>query len=321
MKKLLVMSIFLAPFMALLISCAPQPSAPKAGSARVDDMLTLIPKDVLGVFFVDVHKAASTEFMDKQLKEEDTYEKYQEFVKETGIDPKKDIYFLAAGLTKGLEEKEQKGVVVLNLKYDKEALLSKVKEEEGQLNEEDYNGITLYSWGDEEEKVGAFLDESNIVLGNHAAVKAAIDTYQRKAENVLKNQELVSLIDKTNKEAIFWGAMLIPPEAMQKAASGNPMFSAFEAVTAAALYFDYKNKNIIAEIKVMSEDETKNKQIVDALNGIKAMGAMAAAKKPEVGELLDKLEISSGPDHAKIYASIPEDLINKIKSEAKKSED
>lgn len=51
------------------------------------------------------------------------------------------------------------------------------------------------------------------------------------------------------------------------------------------------------------------------------MGAMAAAKKPEVGELLDKLEISSGPDHAKIYASIPEDLINKIKSEAKKSED
>jgi hypothetical protein len=317
MKKLSVVSMAFVLCVAFFISCAPQPSAPKAGSARVDDMLTLIPKDVQGVFFVDVHKAASTEFMDKQLKEEDAQEKYQEFVQETGIDPKKDIYFLAAGLSKGLGEKKQEGVVILNLKYDKEALLAKVKEEEGELSEEDYNGITLYSWGDDKEKAGAFLDDSNIILGSKETVKTAIDTYQRKTENVLKNQELVSLITKTNKEAIFWGAMLIPPEAMKKATSQNPMLSTFEAITAAALYFDYKSKNIIAEIKVVSEDETKNKQIVDALNGFKAMGAMAAAKEPEVGELLDKIEISSGPDHAKIYAVIPEELINKLKSKTK----
>lgn len=321
MKKLSVMSIALILLVAFFTSCAPKPTAPVAGSAKVDDMLTLIPKDVQGVFFVDVHKAIATDFADKQLKEEDTYEKYQEFVAETGIDPKKDIYFLALGLTKGMEEKDQEGVAVLNLKYDKEVLLAKFKKEEGELREEDYSGITLYSGGDDEEKVGAFLDDSNIVFGNEAAVKAAIDVYQRKTENVLKNQDLVSLINQTNKAAIFWGAILIPPEAVQKAVAEKPMFSAFEAVTAGALYFDYKNKNIIAEIKVMSEDETKNKQIVDALNGFKAMGAMAAAKEPEVGELLDKLEISSGPDHAKIFASIPEELINKLKSKAKISKD
>jgi len=317
MKKLSLISIALVLFIAFFTSCAPQPSAPVAGSAKVDDMLTLIPKDVQGVFFVDVHKAASTDFADKQLKEEDTYEKYQEFVEETGIDPKKDIYFVAVGLTKGIEEKGQEGVAVLNLKYDKEALLTKVRKEEGELREEDYNGITLYSGGDDEEKVGAFLDDSNIVIGNKETVKATIDIYQKKAENVLKNRELISLISQTNKEAIFWGAMLIPPETMQKASSENPMLSTFEAITAAAFYFDYKNKNILAEIKVMSEDETKNKQIVDALNGFKAMGAMAAAKQPEVGELLNKLEISSGPDHAKIYASIPEELIDKLKSKTK----
>jgi hypothetical protein len=317
MKKLSVMSIILVLFLALLISCAPKPPAPKAGSAKVDDMLTLIPKDVQGVFFVDVHQAISTEFVDKTLKEEDTYEKYQEFVKETGIDPKKDMYFVAVGLTRGIEKKEQEGVAILNLRYDKDTLLAKVKKEEGELQEEDYHGIMLYSWEDGDEKVGAFLDDSNIAFGNEEVVKTVIDIYQRKTENVLKNQELVSLINQTNKEAIFWGAILIPPEVMQKTATQNPMFSAFEAVTAAALYFDYKNKNIIAEIKMMSEDETKNKQIVDALNGIKAMGAMAAAKEPDVGELLDKLEISSGPDHAKIYASIPEELIDKLKSKTK----
>lgn len=317
MKKLSVLGIFLILFMALLTSCAKQPSAPVAGSARVDEMLTLIPKDVQGVFFVDIHKAMLTDFADKTLKEEETYEKYQKFVEETGIDPKKDIYFVVVALTEGMEQKEQKGAAILNLKYDKEALLAKLKEEEGKLREEDYNGITLYGWGDDEEKVGAFLDDSNVILGNKEAVKTAVDTYQRKAENVFKNEELANLINQTNKEAIFWGGLLIPPEAMEKAVSNNPMFSAFDSVTAAVLYFDYKNKNVIAEIKVMSEDETKNTQIVDALNGFKAMGAMMAAKEPEVGELLDKLEISSGPGHAKIYASIPEELINKLKSKTK----
>lgn len=316
MKKLSVLGIFLILFTALFTSCAKQPSPPVAGSARVDDMLTLIPKDVQGVFFVDLHKAMTTEFADKTLKEEEAYEKYQEFVEETGIDPKKDIYFIVVAITEGMEEKEQKGAAILNLKYDKETLLAKVKEEEGELIEEDYNGITIYSGENGDKKVGAFLDDYNIILGNEKAVKAAIDTYQRKTENVLKNQELVSLINQTNKNAIFWGGLSIPPQAMEKAASQNPMFSAFEAVTAVTFYFDYQNKNIIAEIKVMSEDETKNKQIVDALNGFKAMGAMAAAKKPEVGELLDKLEISSGPDHAKIYAALPEELINKLKSKA-----
>ena len=63
----------------------------------------------------------------------------------------------------------------------------------------------------------------------------------------------------------------------------------------------------------MSRDETKNAQVGDFLNGIKAMGGMAAAQDPNVGELLSRIEISSEADHVKIHASIPEDLINKLK--------
>ena len=69
----------------------------------------------------------------------------------------------------------------------------------------------------------------------------------------------------------------------------------------------------MAEIKVMSSDEQKNQQIADLLNGVKAMGGMAAAKKPEIGEFINKIEISSAPDHVKVYAKIPEELINKLK--------
>ena len=64
----------------------------------------------------------------------------------------------------------------------------------------------------------------------------------------------------------------------------------------------------------MSDDEAQNQQIVDLLSGLKAMGAMAATKDPNVGELLNKIDISSTPDFVKIYANVPEELINKLKS-------
>jgi hypothetical protein len=48
---------------------------------------------------------------------------------------------------------------------------------------------------------------------------------------------------------------------------------------------------------------------------------MAAAQKPELGELLNKIEISSTEDHVKIYCSLPEELINKLKSSIPKDID
>jgi hypothetical protein len=86
--------------------------------------------------------------------------------------------------------------------------------------------------------------------------------------------------------------------------------------------FDYKDKNILAEIKAMSPDEAKNKQMADALNGFKALGAGAAAKEPQLGELLNKIEIGSASDHVKISAIIPEELLQSLgqKMKAQKSQ-
>jgi hypothetical protein len=88
-----------------------------------------------------------------------------------------------------------------------------------------------------------------------------------------------------------------------------------------AMYFDYKNQNIVAEIMAMSPDPDSNKQVADALTGIKSFGAMAAGEKPEIGELLNKIEISSGADHVTIHAEIPEELIQKLQADIPKEEE
>lgn len=327
MKKFTASGIAIIFILFAFVSCGEKASTPKAGSAKAKDMLSLIPQDVTGVFFIDFNRASAIEAVDKTIKEDENYKKYQEFIVKSGIDPQKDIYFIALGIKGSKTEAKANamGTGIVNLKYNKEALLALIKEkateEEGELVEEEYNGVTIYAWK-QNEKGGsfAFLDESNIVLGEVGDVKSVIDISQKKGESVFKNEELSPLFKKVNQDAIFWGVMAFPPEEMSKMATENPLLGSLEAVSAAHMSLDYKNRNIIAEITVMSSDETKNAQVADFLSGLKGMGGMMAAQDPNVGELLSRIEISAGADHVKINANIPEELINKLKAKEKGEE-
>jgi hypothetical protein len=331
MKKTTIISLIFLLAVVGFLACEKKVETPTAGSASPDDMLSLLPMNAKGVFLVNVNQAMAIDVADKAIKESDDYQKYLEFIEKTGVDPQNDIYYVAAAMTAGFGEQEEKGVAIVNMKYDKEKILPLIKEkiaeeDDKELMEAEYSGMTIYmvkedeeeekeeKGKDHEEGAFVFLDNSNIVIGNEEDVKIVIDISQKKADNVFKNQALADLLAKTNKEGILWGAILIPSEAVEKAASENPMMSSFETVEAATLLFDYKNQNVLAEIKLMSDDEDKNKQIADALNGFRAIGGMAAAKKPELGELLNKIEISSTADHVKVYCSLPEELLNKLKS-------
>lgn len=321
MKRLIVINLAILLVLFSFTACGKKTAAPEAGTAKAQDILGMIPSDVIGVFFVDVNRAMATDVARKTIQEQEDYQKYQEFIEKTGVDPEKDIYFLAVGVMEKTGEDDEQGVGIVNLKYDKDAILALIKakvEEEGQeLMEEQYDNFTLYkAWEKGESGAFSFIDNSNVVVGNEAPVKAVLDVLDNKRDNVLKNAKLSALLDKTNKDALFWGAMLIPPEAMEKAASENPMMGAMKEIESVALYFDYKNQNLTAEIMAMSPNAEGNKKVADALNGIKAFGSMAAGEKPEIGELLNKIEVSSTDEYVKIYASIPEELINKIKEMA-----
>jgi len=301
-------------FAALILMSCQQGMAP-AGSASPEDVLKYLPQDAQGVFFVDVHNAMLTSAAEKLMQEDDDYDKYMEFVQKTGIDPKEDIFYVAAAIVSE-DPKEQKGAAVINLKYEKEKILATIKEEaDAPPVTEDYSGVTLYSWKEEDNNGFAFLDDSNVVLGDLSSVKAVVDVLQKKRDNVFKNADLAQLLNKTDKDTLFWGAMLIPPKALAEATSANPQLEALKSLTAIILNFDYRSSTLMANIKALSNDAAKNKQIAEMLTGFKAMGAMMAAQKPELGQLLDAIAVTSGDDHVQISANIPEELLQKLKSE------
>jgi len=365
MKKFALIGIAVIFALCSLTSCEEGLFVSKAAPADAEGALKLIPKDVMAVFYIDIHRVLAIEFINNLIKEKESDETsdeltgLEEFKAKTGIDPEKDINFIVAAITGEAEKGDEEGVAIINLTYDKDHLLSVIKEEiakekeeehekqaeeeeeeeekeeEKELIEEEYNGFTIYTVKEEceeeeeEEEMEdgesfAFLDKSNIAAGNKNSVKSVIDVLAKKNESVLKNEGLSALLNKINKEAIFWGAALIPAEAIKEATSARPELVIMEAVNAASISLDYKNTNIIADINIMSSDPTKNQELADNLNGYKDMAALIQIQDLNMAEILDRIEITSFPDHVNIYTSIPEDLpqtiIDKLKMKKTKEE-
>jgi hypothetical protein len=165
---------------------------------------------------------------------------------------------------------------------------------------------------------GAFLDESNIALGTEPGVKAVIDVLKGKAESARKNPDLMGLVKTTNKTALMWSVVTFTPEQVKQMTAATPMLTSLASLKAMTLYVDDKSKGLQIEIKAITSDPGKNKEIADMLTGFKALGAMGVSENPEIGELLNKIEISSAADNVKIFVNMPEELMNKLAQEAEK---
>lgn len=315
MKKIIVLVLALAVALILLTSCGK-----KAGTVTGEGLLAYLPQSSNGVVVLDMNRIMNTDAANKAIKEDKAFQKYQEFVQKTGIDPQKDLHFIAVGLTGDMMSKTAEPAVIVSMNYKKDDLLAKIKAEaKAEIQETTYNGVTLYTVPEEQGKKQAyvaFLDASLIAGGSETSLKSIIDVYQKKSESALKNEALSAILKGVRKDAMAWCAFSIPGEVMEQAVSGNPMMANLKGLYGLTMLFDYKNKALIAEIKGLNKDEAKNKEIATMLDGLKAMGAMASTKEPSLGELLDKIMISSGPNDITISADIPEDLLNKLKAKA-----
>ena len=298
-----------------LAACMEQGST-KAGSATGKSMLRLIPATARVVLMVDVHRSMTADMVQNALKDEKAKQKYDEFIKTAGLDPMKDIYFVAVSMAGDPGGKSQEGAIVINLRYNKDALLAKIKENAKDIREETYNGVTLYEGPagmnmGHPSPAGAFLDDSNIVVGTGKSVRAAIDVFQKKADSVDKSPEMKKLFKAVNMSANFWGAALVPQEMLKGQADKNPMLKDLVGLTGLTVSFDYANRTLTAEIQGLGGAKEQNKTLAEKLTAFKGMGTMMAGKEPLLGELVNKIEISSSDESVKIYASVPGELLEK----------
>jgi len=323
MKKAVIGLLTLVLLVMAFAACSKKAGIPVAGSAQAMDMLTLIPKTAQTVFVIDVHRGMNIPFVDKALKTGDDAAKYKEAIDKFGLDPQKDIYYAAIGLSQATDAEGKsvpQGAGVINLKYDQAKILDQIKKESPAFTEAVYEGVTIFTVPEEDGKpmYGAFLDTSNVAVGTEAGVKGVIDVMKGKAESAVKNADLMKLVKAGNTKALLWNVTTFTPEQIKQMTESNPMLGSFKSIQAVTMYVDDKNKGLQIELKALSNDAAKNKEIADMLTGFKALGAMGSSEKPELGEFLNKIEISSSPENVKIFINMPEDLLAKLGQEMEK---
>jgi hypothetical protein len=329
-EKIMKNKMLVLPLVLVMLLLVPACKKKAPGQLGSEAMLAMVPEGPVMLMGFDFQKFASLSFFDKALKEDwqknpkagEAFKDYQDFVQKTGIDLQKDVYTIVAAIYGGFESENPELVGIANLKYDPGKLMAVLKENKVLTAEEKYRDVALYTVKDDHESKGkdmrlVFLDKANILFGSPLSVKKAIDVNRKEAKSVAQTAGLMKYADKLDKKSMFWLAIGSIPDKMKNAPGGGlfPVdLSKAEAFTAFA---DYKNKTLSGELCLISHNEAGNKQIADMLNSLKALGAMGSAKEPELGQLLNGIQLSSAADHVKLVFTISEELMNKLGDKAK----
>jgi hypothetical protein len=245
----------------------------KSKSVNINSMLSLVPSNVNGILVFNSLKARNIDYLKNIMnpkafnvfkEDKKGEEKYKEFINETGIDISKDINYIVAGIC------DKKGVVLVNIKYDKTKLLNYLKKKKAKLNKINYKNKDFWTFEKEKDnKDVAVVFLNNIIgMGDVNLVKSVIELNNGGKESILKDGEINNLIKQVNRDGIMWGVAKINPNIVPRRGMMIPVDSS--KISAVITSFDYVNNTLEGSIKVLSQDSENNKKIADMLNGLKA---------------------------------------------------
>ncbi len=324
-RKMLALTLVLV---VLLLS----PACKKKGAGQMssEGMLAMVPEGPAALVGFNLQQLTALEFFDKMLKEGvqkeagagKAFKDYADFKQQTGIDLQKDLYAAVVAVYGGLDSENPELAGIVNMKYDAVKLLAVLKDKQVIAAEESYRDLTLYTLKDDGKGKGkdmrlAFLNKASIAFGSPLSVKKVVDLERKDGKNVLQTAALMKHVDPLNKKGLFWMAVGSIPGQVKESAGGGMMPVDLSKAEAFTLFADFRSKVLSGELRMVSRDEAGNKQIADMLNGLKALGAMGASKEPELGELLNGIQLSSAADHVKLSFRISEELMNKLGAKAK----
>jgi len=324
MKKFFMTSLITVFVLTLLLISGCGKKAVKGG----DNLFSLLPDNATGVISVNFKEFAKLEFFNKIIKDAKekkpdkpgkVFKDYQDFVDKTGIDPQKDIHGFAVALLGKIQPgTEPDFVLAAQLNYDKNKLINALKEADEKFTEEDYKGITIIQGVDEHGKefALAFVNENIMAGGKIESVKKVVDLSKGEGQNILANARMKSYIEKFKSGAIASFVFDFPEEA--KKVQETPMFKMdFTKAEVILGNVEYTGTAWDGEIALVCPNEEGNKQLVNTLNGLKGMGAMAG---PEVAELVSNINLSASAEQITLTFNITDELIDKLqkKMEEKK---
>ncbi len=303
---------------AIWMSSARAAVGPLAGEALI------LPKDARFVMGFDVKRFAASPFYARFAHERGMKpEALQQLEERTGLNPARDIdQIVVAGSGHG--RKGSPGLAVAFGRFDLYKL-GRAIETDGKARSSSHEGVTVYSFADDEPRAVAvaFLDESSLVFGAKDEVLAAITSRTRNETPLKGNTALITLVEKIRPGSTFWmvgdPSLLasLPTSVPAPGASADGAASmSLPALTGLTVTGDLDPQVSLA-ITGEAKDALAAKNLADVVRGLVAMASLQAQQKPELQQLASAVSVATEENRVLVNARFPYELLDALRPRTK----
>jgi hypothetical protein len=296
--------------------------AVQASASNIPGIVAYLPKDANIVAYIDVRKlvySPAYQAFEKDHGDEFTTH-LQEFIAETGLDPRSDIDAVAFASRSGSGINLPVAIVAGNYQ-DKQAKLETLITTKGQAAVSQYGSHKLFTnpkrtAEDPHQETAAFLDGSKLVFGHLESVKATIDAFDTKAANgILTNPEFNQLISQTRTDGTFWlvSTNMSFIDHFKKQAAGAPEQLQQNIPKIQNLILEADLGNIVtASLRSQCTDENMALNLGNFVKGLVALGNMLTSQQPELAGVLQGVTVTQTNKMVEVNFSVPFETLRSL---------
>ena len=290
-----------AALLAALAGC--QQYRPNTGSIKIDPALeALVPADTMFIMGANVDAIRNTPVYQKHIGIVEL-PRLNEFTKETGVDPRKDLWQVLS-VSNG-----KTGILMARGKFNEGDLEPRL-EKKGAARFA-YEGFNF--WGDDRNAV-VFINSTTALTGSTAGLKSIVD--ERKRSHHGLPPALAARVRSIPAESQIWavftgGVQGLNVTVPENSNLGN-LLRVFKGLDSAALGVDLRNGfDLYADALCKNENDAK--QVRAALKGIIGLGRLSTPdNKPDLLKLYDAIEVEQVQNKVTATAHIPPDLADRF---------
>lgn len=292
----------------------------RAEGSVIPKVIDYLPEDSEVVAFVDVRKlvySPAYQAFEKEHGHKFTY-KLQEFIQETGLDPRQDLDSVAFAARAGVWHGS--AVAIVTGSYDQDKIVSLLTTK-AQATVSYYRGRTLYSnphkraHDPDRQEVAAFLDPTNLVFGELEAVQQTIDARVGSRQGVTMNTSIRQLLEQTRTDGTFWLVSSRADFMSHLHKSGAPRQVQQNVPQIQNFILDGDLGNIVtASLRSQCSDEKAAQNLSEFARGLVALGKMVTAQRPELAGLFEDIRVSQNKTLVSVEFSIPFEDLKKLQN-------
>jgi hypothetical protein len=243
---------------------------------------------------------------------------FQQFVSETGFDPRKDVKELLIASNWKSANGQPSWVVMAKGNFDLQRIQQAAEANGGAVTS--FQGASVFSFAGkgspDSDNAIAFLDPSTAVMGATASVKATI---QRKQAGAAASSDLMGKAKDLSAKNDFWFVTLVPlsqfdldlPAPNSGGPMNNNMFTAINQASGGIRFGE--TVTISADIVARSDKDAQ--ALVDVVKFVAGMLQQNRQNNPVAGQvsnMMDSLETKTDGNTMSLSLAIPEEQLERL---------